>query len=168
MALEQQHNQITDKINQHVNLRDKTQRSFSSQLELIPTDGSMSVSFYYIPHMSSHVEVQRVRKSLLPFVELLVEHSVDLEARHLTLYHHLPIDEVTVALQRLNLGAELQQTMTHYEPLEMVTPKQEPSNSWNQKSESMDTQFSFIQQFLHSVLDRLKQWIEILKSKKDQ
>ena len=108
MALEQQDRQITDHANQGTHSGEKSQASFQSQAGFIAANGSMNVSFYYIPHMSSVVEATRVRKALLPFVDLLVEHSIDLDARHLTLYHHLPIDEVTAALQRLSLGAELQ------------------------------------------------------------
>ena len=108
MALEQQDRQITDHANQGTHSGEKSQASFQSQAGFITANGSMNVSFYYIPHMSSVVEATRVRKALVPFVDLLVEHSIDLDARHLTLYHHLPIDEVTAALQRLSLGAELQ------------------------------------------------------------
>ena len=105
MALEQQDRQITDHASQGMHSGEKSQASFQSQAGFISANGSMNVSFYYIPHMSSVVEATRVRKALVPFVDLLVEHSIDLDARHLTLYHHLPIDEVTAALQRLSLGA---------------------------------------------------------------
>lgn len=166
MALEQQDNPIIDKLNASTNLREKSQRVSASQLELIPADGSMNVSFYYIPHMSSPAEAQRVRKALLPFSDQLIEHCIDLEARHLALYHQEPIAEVTAALQRLNLGAELQQTMPHYEPLELATAKQESlQNKDRQQNENI---FSLIQQFFLAVLARFKQWIKAVQNKQDK
>ena len=168
MALEQQDRQITDHANQGVNSREKPQASFQSQAGFISANGSMKVSFYYIPHMSSVVEATRVRKALVPFVDLLIEHSIDLDARHLTLYHHLPIDEVTAALQRLSLGAELQQTMSHYEPVEIASLQQEKTDSFNQNKNSTENQLNPIQQFLYAALEKLRQWIKILQGKKDQ
>jgi len=168
MALEQQDRQITDHANQGVNSREKPQASFQSQAGFISANGSMNVSFYYIPHMSSVVEATRVRKALVPFVDLLIEHSIDLDARHLTLYHHLPIDEVTAALQRLSLGAELQQTMSHYEPVEIASFQQEKTDSFNQNKTSTENQLNPIQQFLYAALEKLRQWIKILQGKKDQ
>ena len=168
MALEQQEQQITDHANQGENSREKPQTSFQSQAGFISANGSMNVSFYYIPHMSSVVEATRVRKALVPFVDLLIEHSIDLDARHLTLYHHLPIDEVTAALQRLSLGAELQQTMSHYEPVEIASFQQEKTDSFNQNKTSTENQLNPIQQFLYAALEKLRQWIKVLQGKKDQ
>ena len=168
MALEQQEQQITDHANQGGNSREKPQTSFQSQAGFISANGSMNVSFYYIPHMSSVVEATRVRKALLPFVDLLIEHSIDLDARHLTLYHHLPIDEVTAALQRLSLGAELQQTMSHYEPVEIASYQQEKTDSFNQNKTSTENQLNPIQQFLYAALEKLRRWIKVLQGKKDQ
>ena len=168
MALEQQEQQITDHANQGTHSGEKSQASFQSQAGFITANGSMNVSFYYIPHMSSVVEATRVRKALVPFAEILVEHSIDLDARHLTLYHHLPIDEVTAALQRLSLGAELQQTMSHYEPVEIASLQQEKTDSFNQNKTSTENQLNPIQQFLYAALEKLRQWIKILQGKKDQ
>ncbi len=168
MALEQQDRQITDHASQGGNSREKPQASFQSQAGFISANGSMKVSFYYIPHMSSVVEATRVRKALVPFVDLLIEHSIDLDARHLTLYHHLAIDEVTAALQRLSLGAELQQTMSHYEPVEIASFQQEKTDSFNQNKTSTENQLNPIQQFLYAALEKLRQWIKILQGKKDQ
>ena len=168
MALEQQDRQITQHANQGTHSGEKSQASFQSQAGFISANGSMNVSFYYIPHMSSVVEATRVRKALLPFVDLLIEHSIDLDARHLTLYHHLPIDEVTAALQRLSLGAELQQTMSHYEPVEIASFQQEKTDSFNQNKTSTENQLNPIQQFLYAALEKLRQWIKILQGKKDQ
>lgn len=168
MALEQQDRQITDHASQGMHSGEKSQASFQSQAGFISANGSMKVSFYYIPHMSSVVEATRVRKALVPFVDLLVEHSIDLDARHLTLYHHLPIDEVTAALQRLSLGAELQQTMSHYEPVEIASLQQEKTDSFNQNKTSTENQLNPIQQFLYAALEKLRQWIKILQGKKDQ
>ena len=168
MALEQQDRQITQHANQGMHSGEKSQASFQSQAGFIAANGSMKVSFYYIPHMSSLVEVKRIRKALLPFAEILVEHSIDLDARHLTLYHHLAIDEVTAALQRLSLGAELQQTMSHYEPVEIASLQQEKTDSFNQNKTSTENQLNPIQQFLYAALEKLRQWIKILQGKKDQ
>ena len=168
MALEQQDRQITDHASQWMHSGEKSQASFQSQAGFISANGSMNVSFYYIPHMSSVVEATRVRKALVPFVDLLIEHSIDLDARHLTLYHHLPIDEVTAALQRLSLGAELQQTMSHYEPVEIASFQQEKTDSFNQNKTSTENQLNPIQQFLYAALEKLRQWIKILQGKKDQ
>ena len=168
MALEQQDRQITDHANQGVNSREKPQASFQSQAGFISANGSMNVSFYYIPHMSSVVEATRVRKALVPFVDLLIEHSIDLDARHLTLYHHLPIDEVTAALQRLSLGAELQQTMSHYEPVEIASFQQEKTDSSSQNKTFTENQLNPIQQFLYAALEKLRRWIKVLQGKKDQ
>ena len=168
MALEQQDRQITDHASQGMHSGEKSQASFQSQAGFISANGSMNVSFYYIPHMSSVVEATRVRKALLPFVDLLIEHSIDLDARHLTLYHHLAIDEVTAALQRLSLGAELQQTMSHYEPVEIASFQQEKTDSFNQNKTSTENQLNPIQQFLYAALEKLRQWIKILQGKKDK
>ncbi|WP_278494114.1 cobalt transporter [Acinetobacter gyllenbergii] len=166
MALEQQHNPIIDKANSSTNLREKAARVSASQLELIPTDGSMNVSFYYIPHMSSAVEVLRVRKALLSFSDQLIEHGIDLEARHLALYHQDAIPEVTAALQRLNLGAELQQTLPHYEPLELSTAQHESTQSKSMPpSESV---LSLMQQFFSAVFEKVRLWIKAVRNKQDQ
>ena len=167
MALEQQKQQIAQHANQGTHSGEKSQASFQSQAGFITANGSMNVSFYYIPHMSSVVEATRVRKALVPFVDLLVEHSIDLDARHLTLYHHLPIDEVTAALQRLSLGAELQQTLSHYEPLEMNTLNTDTATLQEHKNESQDSYLSALSHFLISCFNHLKQWIKCLQGKKD-
>lgn len=166
MALEQQDNLITDKANESLSRREKTQ-NLITQFDAVPNDGSMKVSFYYIPHMSSLGEVQRIRKALLPFAEILVEHSIDLDTRHLTLYHHYGIDEVTIALIRLSLGAELQQTLSHYEPLEMNTLNTDTATLQEHKNESQDNYLSVVGHFLISCFNHLKQWIKCLQGKKD-
>ncbi|MCH7337792.1 cobalt transporter [Acinetobacter sp. NIPH 2699] len=167
MALEQQHNQITAKTKQSEKI-ERAQASLSSQLELIATDGSIYVSYYYIPHMSSVVEAQRVRKALIPFATILVEHNIDLDVRHLTLYHDDSIDEVTAALQALNLGAELQQTMSHYEPLELANLQSQQFDVLTNQEETLGRYFKATQQFLYAVLEKLRQWIKALLSKKDK
>ena len=65
MALEQQKQQIAQHANQGTHSGEKSQASFQSQAGFIAANGSMNVSFYYIPHMSSVVEATRVRKALL-------------------------------------------------------------------------------------------------------
>ena len=167
MALEQQDNLITDNTDQCINQSEKPQNLFA-QPKPVPLNSSMKVSFYYIPHMSGFVEVQRIRKALLPFAEILVEHSIDLDTRHLTLYHHCAIDDVTVALTRLSLGAALQQTLSHYEPLEMMDFNTDTSPLLNKSTESSGGYFRLISRFLDLFLDRLKQWITYLQGKKDK
>lgn len=163
MALEQQHKSIIDKNTASTQLGEKPQRVSNSQLELIPLDGSMYVSFYHIPYMSSAVEQQRVRQALIPFSELLIEHCIDVDARHLALYHQDPIETVTAALQRLNLGAELQQTMPHYEPLELATAKKKTATG--QLNPSENNLLNQLQQFLSKLLTRFAQWLKTLRKK---
>ena len=167
MALEQQDNLITDKADQCINQSEKPQDLFA-QREFVRPNSSMKVSFYYIPHMSSFVEVQRIRKALLPFAEILVEHSIDLDTRHLTLYHHFAIDDVTVALTHLSLGAELQQTLSHYEPLEMIAFNADTSPLLDQPTGSLGSYFRLISRFLNLFSDHLTQWIKCLRSRKDE
>ncbi|MCH7307728.1 cobalt transporter [Acinetobacter sp. NIPH 1852] len=167
MALEQQNNQITERTKQSEKVG-RTQDTLASQLELIAPDGSMYVSYYYIPQMSSVVEAQRVRKALIPFAAILVEHNIDLEVRHLTLYHDDSIDEVTAVLQALNLGAELQQTMSHYEPLELANFKPPQSDESSNKQERVGFYLKAAQKFLYVVLEKCRQWIKALRSKKDK
>jgi hypothetical protein len=145
MAFEQQNNAYIDKTNQFETSKQKSQSS--PQLELLSNDGTMNVSYYYIPHMSSIVEAQRVEKHF-PFIDNLIEHCIDLDARHLTLYHHSSIDDVTLALQRLSLGAELQQTMSHFEPLEMMVFEKQSSNHIDQTQSKNNHSVLIVQKFL--------------------
>lgn len=167
MALEQQDNRITERTKQSEKVG-RTQDTLASQLELIAPDGSMYVSYYYIPQMSSVVEAQRVRKALIPFAAILVEHNIDLDVRHLTLYHDDSIDEVTAVLQALNLGAELQQTMSHYEPLELANFKPQQSDESSNKQERVGFYLKAAQKFLYVILEKCRQWIKALRSKKDK
>ncbi|MBC9230198.1 cobalt transporter [bacterium SPL81] len=164
MALEQQNNAYIDKTNQFEISKQKSQSS--PQLELLSTDGTMNVSYYYIPHMSSIVEAQRVRKALLPFIDNLIEHCIDLDARHLTLYHHSSIDDVTLALQRLSLGAELQQTMSHFEPLEMMVFEKQSSNHVDQTQSKNNHSVLIVQKIFTAMLEKLRRWINALRNKK--
>lgn len=166
MALEQQNNAYIDKTNQFETSKQKSQSSL--QLELLSNDGTMNVSYYYIPHMSSIVEAQRVRKALLPFIDNLIEHCIDLDVRHLTLYHHSSIDDVTLALQRLSLGAELQQTMSHYEPLEMMIFEKQSSNHVDQTQSKNNDSVLIVQNFFKTMLEKLRRWINALRNKKDR
>ncbi|ENU30849.1 hypothetical protein F991_01188 [Acinetobacter sp. CIP-A165] len=167
MALEQQDNQITERTKQSEKVG-RTQDTLASQLELIAPDGSMYVSYYNIPQMSSVVEAQRVRKALIPFAAILVEHNIDLDVRHLTLYHDDSIDEVTAVLQALNLGAELQQTMSHYEPLELANFKPQQSDELSNKQERVGFYLKAAQKFLYVILEKCRQWVKALRSKKDK
>ncbi|WP_109441624.1 cobalt transporter [Acinetobacter haemolyticus] len=163
MALEQQDEQITAKTKRPNLQKEHIQPLNQSQLELIPKDGRMNVSFYHIPHMSSPVEAKRVRSALVPFADLLLEHCIDLEARHLSLYHHGSIEVVTTALQRLSLGAELQQTTTHYEPMEVVVPKTDETALSNQ-TKFKENDLTLAQKILTTIFVKFKQWMDILLS----
>jgi len=166
MAFEQQNNAYIDKTNQFETSKQKSQSS--PQLELLSNDGTMNVSYYYIPHMSSIVEAQRVRKALLPFIDNLIEHCIDLDARHLILYHHSSIDDVTLALQGLSLGAELQQTMSHYEPLEMMVFEKQSSNHIDQTQSKNNDSVFIVQKIFKTMLEKLRRWINALRNKKDR
>lgn len=163
MALEQQHNPITDKNTHATPSGEKPQHVSTSQSERILSEGSMYVSFYHIPAMCSAAHEQRVRQALIPFSALLLEHCIDVDARHLALYHQDPIETVTAALQRLNLGAELQQTMPHYEPLELTTAKKKTATG--QLNRSDENALYQPQQFLSKLLARFAQWLKTLRKK---
>lgn len=163
MALEQQHKSIIDKNTASTQLGENPQHVSTSQSERILSEGSMYVSFYHIPAMCSAAHEQRVRQALIPFSALLLEHCIDVDARHLALYHQDPIETVTVALQRLNLGAELQQTMPHYEPLELATAKKKTATG--QLNPSENNTLNQLQQFLSKFLARFAQWLKTLRKK---
>ena len=167
MALEQQSAKIS-KTNLKENVSGKTSTSFPTQLELISDQCSMKVSYFYIPHMCNLAEIIRVRKALLPFAEQLIEHSIDPETRHLTLYHQGSLEKITAALNDLNLAAELQQTLQHYEPLEMTISTPDHPSSLKKNHETGETVFNSIWQFLASMLLKIKQWMNTLQNKQDQ
>ncbi|MFH4122493.1 cation transporter, partial [Acinetobacter baumannii] len=73
------------------------------------------VSYYHIPHMDCAAEEQMVRMALAPYAGHIQELDFDLPARHLAVYHSTEAEKITQTLQRLGLGAELQQTQPHYE-----------------------------------------------------
>lgn len=161
MALEQQHNPIRDKTAQVTRAGANPRCASASRPDQTAVDGSMWVSYYHIPDMHGAVQEQRVRQALIPFSELLIEHCIDVNARHLALYHQAPIDSVTVALQRLNLGASLQQTMPHYEPVELATA-QKPSQTREQGSVEKKAVHP-IWRFLSQLVARVKQWLKNLQ-----
>lgn len=76
------------------------------------------VSYYHIPRMDCAAEEQMVRMALASYAEHIQELHFDLPARHLAVYHSTQDEKITQCLQRLGLGAELQQTQPHYEPVE--------------------------------------------------
>lgn len=76
------------------------------------------VSYYHIPRMDCAAEEQMVRMALASYAEHIQELYFDLPARHLAVYHSTQDEKITQCLQRLGLGAELQQTQPHYEPIE--------------------------------------------------
>jgi len=79
---------------------------------------SQWVSYYHIPHMDCAAEEQMVRMALASYADDIQELNFDLPARHLAIYHSAQAEMITQSLQRLGLGAELQQTQPHYEPVE--------------------------------------------------
>ncbi|TEU28447.1 cation transporter [Acinetobacter seifertii] len=68
--------------------------------------------------MDCAAEEQMVRMALAPYAEHIQELEFDLPTRHLAVYHSTAAEKITQSLQRLGLGAELQQTQPHYEPVE--------------------------------------------------
>ncbi|RSO16397.1 cation transporter [Acinetobacter pittii] len=68
--------------------------------------------------MDCAAEEQMVRMALAPYNDDIQELHFDLPARHLAIYHSVQAEMITQSLQRLGLGAELQQTQPHYEPVE--------------------------------------------------
>jgi hypothetical protein len=68
--------------------------------------------------MDCAAEEQMVRMALASYAEHIQELYFDLPARHLAVYHSTQDEKITQCLQRLGLGAELQQTQPHYEPIE--------------------------------------------------
>ena len=79
---------------------------------------SQWVSYYHIPRMDCAAEEQMVRMALASYTDDIQELHFDLPARHLAIYHSLQAERITQSLQHLGLGAELQQTQPHYEPVE--------------------------------------------------
>ena len=138
-----------------------------SQLELIPDAGCMQVSYFYLPELRSTLQAQRVRKALLPFAEKLLEHHIDIHTRHVTLYHQHSIDEVTKVLQQLGLGVELQQTLSHFEPLELQIPQPTPEFDSALPPSALECYFKTLQQWVVAVLGKLKQWLNRLNKKQD-
>ena len=68
--------------------------------------------------MDCAAEEQMVRMALASYTDDIQELHFDLPARHLAIYHSLQAERITQSLQHLGLGAELQQTQPHYEPVE--------------------------------------------------
>ncbi|RFF22867.1 cation transporter [Acinetobacter sp. JW] len=68
--------------------------------------------------MDCAAEEQMVRMALASYADDIQELHFDLPARHLAIYHSVQAEKITQSLQRLGLGAELQQTQPHYEPVE--------------------------------------------------
>ena len=167
MALEQQ-TATSNNIHARNNLSGKTAPPFPTQLELIPDHSRMMVSYFYVAQMRSNADIQQVRKALVPFAEQLMEHHLDLETRHLTLYYQGDLEAMRAALERLNLAAELQQTAQHYEPLEMTIVTSENSPLPAEKNEMIDQVFSAIWHGLTAILRICKRWIQTLSKKQDQ
>lgn len=164
MALEQQNNQITaitdslEKISNQSSFSD-SQRSNNS---------SMQVSYYYIPLMNDDQDVQRIRKALIPFSEVLIEHHIDLDCKHLTLYHRDDLSQLTYKLECLNLGVELQQTMSHYEPIQIMIDRHKDSIQEESIDSSKHNYFYQFQIFLKTIFQHLNQWMNAIRNKRDK
>jgi hypothetical protein len=118
MALEKQENQI----NVNKSCSSCGCSSVATQEYSMPSEPMANkiqwVSYYHIPHMDCAAEEQMVRMALAPYAGHIQELEFDLPARHLAVYHSTEAEKITQSLQRLGLGAELQQTQPHYEPVE--------------------------------------------------
>ncbi|MBO9529695.1 MAG: cation transporter [Acinetobacter oleivorans] len=118
MALEKQENQIhLNKTSSSCGCSSMPSQEYSTPSEAVPKN-SQWVSYYHIPHMDCAAEEQMVRMALASYSDDIQELHFDLPARHLAIYHSVQAEKITQSLQRLGLGAELQQTQPHYEPVE--------------------------------------------------
>ncbi|ANS22472.1 cation transporter [Acinetobacter baumannii] len=130
MALEKQENQINvNKSCSSCGCSNVAAQDFSVASEP-RVNKTQWVSYYHIPRMDCAAEEQMVRMALASYAEHIQELYFDLPARHLAVYHSTQDEKITQCLQRLGLGAELQQTQPHYEPIEKPK-KVRPSSSTN-------------------------------------
>ncbi|WP_214286673.1 cation transporter [Acinetobacter pittii] len=129
MALEKQQNQIhLSKTSSSCGCSSVPSQEYSTPSEPV-TKKSQWVSYYHIPRMDCAAEEQMVRMALASYADDIQELHFDLPARHLAIYHSVQAEMITQSLQRLGLGAELQQTQPHYEPVEK--PKKVRASSSN-------------------------------------
>lgn len=129
MALEKQQNQIhLSKTSSSCECSSVPSQEYSTPSEPV-TKKSQWVSYYHIPRMDCAAEEQMVRMALASYADDIQELHFDLPARHLAIYHSVQAEMITQSLQRLGLGAELQQTQPHYEPVEK--PKKVRASSSN-------------------------------------
>ncbi|ETR96024.1 cation transporter [Acinetobacter lactucae] len=129
MALEKQENQIhLNKTSSSCGCSSMPTQEYSTPSEAMPRN-SQWVSYYHIPRMDCAAEEQMVRMALASYADDIQELHFDLPARHLAIYHSVQAEMITQSLQRLGLGAELQQTQPHYEPVEK--PKKVRASSSN-------------------------------------
>ncbi|WP_445406691.1 cation transporter [Acinetobacter seifertii] len=136
MALEKQENQIN--VNKSCGCPSVATQEYSMPSE--PMANKIQwVSYYHIPHMDCAAEEQMVRMALAPYAEHIQELEFDLPTRHLAVYHSTAAEKITQSLQRLGLGAELQQTQPHYEPVEK--PKKVRASSSNHAAQKQVLQW---------------------------
>ncbi|WP_373358015.1 cation transporter [Acinetobacter lactucae] len=129
MALEKQQNQIhLSKTSSSCGCSSVPSQEYSTPSEPV-TKKSQWVSYYHIPRMDCAAEEQMVRMALASYADDIQELHFDLPTRHLAVYHSVQAEMITQSLQRLGLGAELQQTQSHYEPVEK--PKKVRASSSN-------------------------------------
>ncbi|WP_216606733.1 cation transporter [Acinetobacter lactucae] len=129
MALEKQQNQIhLSKTSSSCGCSSVPSQEYSTPSEAVRKN-SQWVSYYHIPRMDCAAEEQMVRMALVSYADDIQELHFDLPARHLAIYHSVQAEMITQSLQRLGLGAELQQTQPHYEPVEK--PKKVRASSSN-------------------------------------
>lgn len=140
MALEKQENQINaNKSGSNCGCTSKTVPEQDSAINQPASNKSQWVSYYHIPKMDCAAEEQMVRMALGPYAENIQELYFDLPARHLAIYHSAQAELITQSLQRLGLGAELQQTQPHYEYVEK--PKREQRKSSKNTSQKQVLQW---------------------------
>lgn len=137
MALEKQQNQINaSQACSHCGCSE-TSSTQQANVSHASKKSSQWVSYYHIPQMDCAAEEQMIRMALAPQVEDIQELHFDLPARHLAVYHSHPVEQITESLQRLRLGAKLQQTQPHYEPVDQpkrvrTTVSSQPDTSQKQ------------------------------------
>ena len=74
---------------------------------------------------------------------------------------------MTTALEYLSLGAELQQTMPHYEPVEVFIQKSDSFDSMPQDEGSQYHLLHVFQKFFYAIFTWFRLRIEALQKKKD-
>ncbi|KHN65721.1 cation transporter [Acinetobacter calcoaceticus] len=140
MALEKQENQINANKNcSNCGCTSEVAPQKDMDASQLVSKKSQWVSYYHIPKMDCAAEEQMVRMALASYADDIQELYFDLPARHLAVYHSAQAEMLTQSLQRLGLGAELQQTQPHYDYVEK--PKKVRSNTSTSASQKQVLQW---------------------------